>query len=460
MARHAGPGDPGRATPIGSVAGPPAGVGLVTVAGLVLLALLATPAPAIARAQTGSSTQSATQAQTGSQSQSATQAQTRADLIEQQRRDKRPFLWPERSSPIAEIVNNFVERGLLDGVQSGLGGGNGIQFVLGGMRSGQGAAFGVGYRRSDLFNDRLGFRWTVRGTYDLAWMTDLQIYFPPLQSRRGFLDLYARYEYSPQMDYYGEGPTTSLEQRSSYRLEDYFLWARGGWAFFDYLRVGGTFGGYNASTGPGKRRGVPSIEEEFDSAAIPGFEGNGDFYHTGVFVQFDWRDNPGGPRFGGNYKLEWTKYWDLTEEDKFNFWKIDGIIDQYWPYANRTRVFALHIQGTYTFTREGQDVPFYLQPTLGGNDDLRAFQRYRFHANNRFYVNFEHRWYAFSGLDMALFVDAGKVSDDARLLYREDLRVGGGVGFRFKLAETVIMRIDQAYGNEGYRFMWTFNNIF
>jgi hypothetical protein len=52
------------------------------------------------------------------------------------------------------------------------------------------------------------------------------------------------------------------------------------------------------------------------------------------------------------------------------------------------------------------------------------------------------------------------VANDARLLYREDLRWSGGIGFRFKLREKVVMRIDQAYGNEGYRFMWTFNNIF
>ena len=105
-------------------------------------------------------------------------------------------------------------------------------------------------------------------------------------------------------------------------------------------------------------------------------------------------------------------------------------------------------------------VPFYLQPTLGGNDDLRGYQRYRFYANNAFYATLEHRWHSFSGMDVALFVDAGKVANDARLLYREDLRWSGGIGFRFKLSETVIMRIDQAYGNEGYRFMWTFNNIF
>lgn len=384
---------------------------------------------------------------------------TRAELIEQQRREKRARLWPERDSPIARAVDGFVERGLLDDVQAGLGG-NGPQFVLGGMRSGQGASFGVGYRRSDLLQDRLGFRATVRGTADLAWMADLQVYFPPLYNERGFFDIYSRYEYSPQMDYYGEGPSTSLDERSSYRLEDFLVWARGGWRFFRFLRVGGTAGGYRARTGPGKRSGVPSIEQEFEPDTVPGLFVDGTFMHTGAFVQVDWRDNPRGPRYGGNYKLEWTRYWDLSEADQYNFWKIDGIIDQYFPYANRTRVFALHLQGTYSFRRGDQEVPFYLQPTLGGNDDLRGFQRYRFYANNRFYVTLEHRWHAFAGMDVALFVDAGKVANNARLLYQEDLRYDGGLGFRFKLRDAVVMRIDQAYGNEGYRFMWTFNNIF
>ena len=385
---------------------------------------------------------------------------TRAEAIEMMRREKIARLWPESKSPIAEMANGFVERGLLDGVSEGLGGGNGFQFAIGGMRSGQGAAFGVGYRRSDLFHDRLGFRATVRGTPDLAWMADLQVYLPQLVTRRGFLDTYLRYEYSPQMDYYGEGPRTSLEERSSYRLEDFLAWVRGGWEFHRVLRVGGTAGGHYASTGSGKRSGVPSIEESFDPATVPGLFIDGKFMHTGVFVQADWRDNAGGPRFGGNYKLEWTKYWDLTEADRFNFWKLDGLVDQYWPFANRTRVVALHLQGTYTFGQDGQQVPFYMQPTLGGNDDLRGFQRYRFYANNSFYFTLEHRWHSFSGMDVALFVDAGKTANDARLLYREDLRWDGGIGFRFKLRETVIMRIDQAYGNEGYRFMWTFNNIF
>ncbi len=386
--------------------------------------------------------------------------QTRVELIEQQRREKRARLWPERSSPIAGIANGFVERGLLDGVTEGLGGGNGAQFVLGGMRSGQGMSMGVGYRRSDLLHDRFGFRTTVRGTPQLAWMADAQVYLPHLVTKRGFLDVYFRYEYSPMMDYYGDGPDTTLEQRTSYRLEDFRGWVRGGWRFFDFLRIGGTAGGHDFSTGSGKRGGVPSIEETFDPATVPGLFIDGQFMHTGLFAQLDWRDNPGGPRYGGNYRLEWTRYWDLADADQFNFWQIEGQIDQYFPYANRTRVFALHLHGDYTFTSDGQQVPFYLQPTLGGNDDLRAFERYRFYADNAFHGTIEHRWYAFAGMDVALFADMGKVADNAHLLYRANLRAGGGIGFRFKFAETVIMRIDQAYGNEGYRWMWTFSNIF
>jgi len=416
--------------------------GIVLIAGTLVVILIAAILPAAAIAQ------------------DEPKPKTRAEAIELQRREKIARLWPESKSPIAEIANSFVERGLLDGVSTGLGGGNGPQFVLGGMRSGQGMSVGVGYRRSDLLHERLGFRSTVRGTVQGAWMTDLQIYFPPMYTERGFFDIYARYEYSPLMDYYGEGPQSSLDDRSSYRLEDFRLWVRGGWRFYDFLRIGGTAGGYDAKTGSGKRGGVPSIEDEFDPSTVPGLFVDGQFMHTGVFIQFDWRDNAGGPRFGGNYKLEWTQYWDLTSADQFNFRTLDALVDQYWPYANRTRVFALHLQGTYSFTADGQKVPFYLQPTLGGNDNLRGFQRYRFYADNRFYLNFEHRWHSFAGMDVALFVDAGKVANSARLLYTEDLRVNGGIGFRFKMAETVIMRIDQAYGNEGYRFMWTFGNIF
>lgn len=56
---------------------------------------------------------------------------TRAEVIEQQRRDKIARLWPEYESPIVSELNRLVERGLLS--DAGQGGTNGWQFVLGGI---------------------------------------------------------------------------------------------------------------------------------------------------------------------------------------------------------------------------------------------------------------------------------------------------------------------------------------
>ena len=63
-------------------------------------------------------------------------------------------------------------------------------------------------------------------------------------------------------------------------------------------------------------------------------------------------------------------------------------------------------------------VPFYGQPKLGGNDDLRSFARYRYYDDNYLIVNVEHRWYAFTALDVALFADAGTVAHERGRTYR------------------------------------------
>ena len=123
------------------------------------------------------------------------QFKTRAEEIEQARRDKRARMWRETESPIVQKVNTLVERGLLDGVTSGKGS-NGWQVGLGGTRSGQGMSVGLGYRRTDLFGDRLGFRTTFRGTPQLASLVDFELNFPKLETERVFVNFHAKYENS------------------------------------------------------------------------------------------------------------------------------------------------------------------------------------------------------------------------------------------------------------------------
>ncbi len=125
---------------------------------------------------------------------------TRSEQIQQTRQDKIARLWPERESPLVDAVNKLVERGLYEGIESGKGS-SGWQVLFGGMRSGQGQTFGFGYRRSDMWRDTTGMRASARATIKQAYMLDYELDFKSLATERSFVNLYAKYENSPQMDY-------------------------------------------------------------------------------------------------------------------------------------------------------------------------------------------------------------------------------------------------------------------
>ena len=385
------------------------------------------------------------------------QAASRAEEIEQRRTDKKAFLWPERTSGITKQVDRFSERGLLEGARSGKGT-SGFQVVLGGMRSGNGTTFGIGYRRVGLWGDRFGFRGTARGTIRQAYMFDLELDFSSLRSERSEVRLYAKYENSPMMDYYGPGPDSSKDDRTSYRLEDGSVDLEGRFRVWKGIHAGGSVGGYFPNTGRGKRNGVPSTEEIFDPTVTPGLGDQGMFFRVGALLQYDYRDLPSGPRTGGNYYSKYTHYWDKTlGRHDFNY--LDSAVEQYIPYWNKTRVIAIRLASVLSWTREYQTVPFYLEPWLGGNEYLRGFARYRYYGQNALLLSVEHRWHLFSGGYGALFFETGKVAAKPSELDFSNLQYTGGIGLRFTIRDAVIMRIDNAFSNEGYRFIWTFSNM-
>ena len=82
-------------------------------------------------------------------------------------------------------------------------------------------------------------------------------------------------------------------------------------------------------------------------------------------------------------------------------------------------VIALRALASTTRPRAGQDVPYFLMPDLGGSHTLRGYPPWRFRDRNRLLLTGEYRWTAGPFVDMALFLDAGKVAPRARDL---DLR--------------------------------------
>jgi hypothetical protein len=101
---------------------------------------------------------------------------------------------------------------------------------------------------------------------------------------------------------------------------------------------------------------------------------------------------------------------------------------------------------------EGHQIPIYLQPSVGGNNTLRAFRTYRFHDENALVLNGESRWAVFEHMDLAAFVDAGNVAARAGDLNLAKTSVGGGV--RLHTVRTTVARLDVAYGDEGWHVLF------
>jgi len=101
-----------------------------------------------------------------------------------------------------------------------------------------------------------------------------------------------------------------------------------------------------------------------------------------------------------------------------------------------------------------------MQPRLGGSDDLRGFRPFRFYDDNLLIANVEYRWETFSGLDMALFADAGKVFSRHADWNFHNLEASAGFGLRFNVVNNVFLRLDVGFSHEGFQVWVKFNNIF
>jgi outer membrane translocation and assembly module TamA len=74
-------------------------------------------------------------------------------------------------------------------------------------------------------------------------------------------------------------------------------------------------------------------------------------------------------------------------------------------------------------------------------------------------LNAEYRWEVFSGLDMALFADAGQVASRMKSFRLDAMKTAGGIGFRFNTAKSVICRVDVGYSNEGPKVFLNFGHV-
>jgi outer membrane protein assembly factor BamA len=388
---------------------------------------------------------------------SAQQPRTRTEEIQQQRDAVFKAPTEPDTDKVEEALAWANEHGLVSLFSVGF---NGLTPTIGGLNNGSGLAGGIQFLRPDLRGGRFVFRSSARVSSNLFQLYDLEIGLPRLMKDRAYADFYVRHRNYPQVAYYGPGPDSRKEGRSSYRLED---------TSYD-LSIGlrsrqlrlGVAGGYlQMNTGPGTDSRFISSEKVYGPQQAPGIDNQTDFLRGGIVAHLDLRDSPYGPRAGGQYYGRFDYYKD-RELGQFSFRRLTAEAQQFLPLFNKKRVIAGRAKTILSYPASGQRTPFYLQPSLGASDDLRGFRPFRFYDNNSFVMNAEWRWEILSGVEGALFADAGKVfSRPGNLNFKHlEKSYGGGLRFRAPMTGALVLRMDVAASREGVQFWFVFNDLF
>jgi outer membrane protein assembly factor BamA len=388
--------------------------------------------------------------------QPAANVNSRAEEIEAARKRKADQLRPEQASNTERFLIEFKERRILEKITYGIGG---LRPRIGALVTGSGFAVGPEYFRDDLRDGSVVVRATTQFSTRLYQLYDLELNLPKLADNHAFFELHATHRDYPQMQYYGPGPDSQKTGRSNYRLEDTSFSFVTGVRPVSHLRIGVIGGFTEVNVGPGTDQRFTSSEQIYSPSSAPGIDRQTDFLLGALFAQFDYRDIPGGPRSGGNYTARFTYNKD-SDLKRHTFRKLDLEVQQYIPLFNARRVIALRGRSELTYKNAGQTVPFYLQPTLGGSNDLRGFRPFRFYDDNLLVFNGEYRYEIFAGMDMAVFADAGKVFHSKSQLNLHDLEGAYGIGVRFNARNAVFMRIDAGFSHEGFQVWLKFNNVF
>jgi outer membrane protein assembly factor BamA len=383
--------------------------------------------------------------------------QSRQDQLEGEREAKAAHLEPYRQGVFERIVT-MLEDGR--SFERFVNPPEGFYPRLATVTSGSGFSFGGAYRRPKLFGGHADFSTFASGSIKKYWMVDARLTMPRLARGKMSAEFYGqRYEF-PQEDFFGIGPASNRNDQSSYNLRNTVVGGSVGVRLRPWLQLEGRVERLAPDIGHGQNPEFPSVEQLFNVAQIPGFTEQPDFMHYEAGVDANYRTPLGNPRRGGRYLFQYHHY-DDRSLDRYGFQRFDTDLQQYIPFLNERRVIALRALTSVSDTASGQNVPFYLQRTLGGDFDLRGFRKFRFRDENMLLLQAEYRWEIFTAMDGAIFYDAGKVASRPGDLSFSNLESDFGIGFRFGTDNGVFLRVEGAFGSRaGNHFVFSYGNVF
>ncbi|MGQ0647085.1 MAG: hypothetical protein ACT4P7_05910 [Gemmatimonadaceae bacterium] len=294
------------------------------------------------------------------------------------------------------------------------------------------------------------------------------------RGERAKVETYARSRDMPELSFFGPSPDSRLGDRTSFRLRERVLGALGSVRVAPWMRVGGRVEELWPDVNRGRESGLPSIEDRFDEARVPGLATQAREARYEAFIDLDVPAALGEALHQGTqYRMAYAIFSD-RESERFSFRRLEIEARQRFALFGPYRRLTLHGLVSTIDADVGHDVPFYLQPTLGAkgylrsvHDDLlgsdgtratlRSFRDYRFRDRHLLLLQAEYRIPIWGLVDATAFADAGKVTSR-----RGDLGLGGlkrsyGVSLSIMRRTSTAARVDVAVGGgEGARVLLSF----
>ncbi len=315
---------------------------------------------------------------------------------------------------------------------------------IGSAFDGGGLAVGPGYRARFRDTGTLDAHaaWSMKGYRSAVGILRL----PDLAAHRVTLDLHASWLDAPRVAFFGAGSGSLESDRTDLFYKTTTVGVSGQVRIWRRLAAGGALDALHVESGPAASRAALDIVDA-------------SYRRAHLFAEMDSRTSPGYTTRGGLYRLDWFDY-RQAGAGPYSFSRLDAEVRQFVPLLRENWVIALRALASTTSTTAGRTVPSMLLPDLGGSHALRGYPTWRFRDRNRLLFSGEYRWAAGHFLDMALFMDAGKVAPRAEDLDFRGLRKTYGLGLSFHTPTRSVMRVEIARTREGKAAIFSFSPSF
>jgi len=173
-----------------------------------------------------------------------------------------------------------------------------------------------------------------------------------------------------------------------------------------------------------------------------------------VTFYYDTRDSLVTPTAGTRF----TAYAELNQNfmnsDNPLYYRYGLEVKKLFPSESKRMILVVRGEMQLTF---GNQVPFYEQSSLGGQNNLRGYGVDRFIDDHLVVLNIEERIHVMrtkifnvaADFEIAPFVDMGKVFNAFSKRPLRDYEVTPGIGFRGLVRPSMVGRIDYGYSSEG-----------